>query len=622
MFVIAGLVMFQAQQGGLAQDALSALQRAVGSGNRPLVESMFLHPPDSEYLFRMAERSGGMRSLRVKVFPSPPGWPSETGYWATIHTAHSIQQDRDAVYPLVFQGSRFVLGTEIPEHATSAYGRIKTSWADVRVKPGESSVDVGARLDVEKLAEGRALLFRLNDFYLTTAASIDGKTVGLTVATGDTIPRPGPGEVLRVGGLVIPWVPGPVRQLGLTYGGRLEGTRDDKVAAHVAYVTAWWLPSLARLPHRSFVRVVGPDDWVLRSEGPRVDAQAVGFEAPRPVETGEKAETFDSLIPISFPKVIGGRYRLAAELVSGGKTFRAFHLDPAEPDRAKRDVEIMAKAMPWYEENLGPWPYDGYEVYDADTYYGIESYSHTLLRRDVTTRFVTHEMVHTYFGGLVPSAYARDTWNEGVTQYVDSVLYDNNRDRSLQNGLRTANVRKPLTGMDVAWEHGNASYYRGAYVLKMLENEIGQRPMMEALRAMVAERRGQETLWPDLLTYFERTSGQRLGWFWSQWIEGADFPRLEIVDTERTPRDGRFATRLVVRQTGVPLPYRLRFTLVVTRGPDRYERVVEMRAPEEAFTLETEFPPTEATVDVFGRALATHGPAVRVRTITARPAGR
>jgi hypothetical protein len=516
MTLVAALVLFAPSQGGLAQDALEALRQAVGTGSRPQVEALFHRPEDATYLFSMAERSGGLRNLRVKVFPAPPGWESETGYWATIHTFHQIQQDRDVVYPLVFSGSRFKLGSEIPEYATTGHARIETTWTDARLLPEKGRVEVATRLRMTTVAPGRALLFRLNDGYAVQDARLGETEAQVVEAEDRSIPRPTTGQVLRAGGLVIPWTADPVPSLWLRYGGSPPQRRPDKVAAHVAYVTAWWVPSLGRLPHRSYVRVTGPRDWVLRSEGPRIDPELPEFGPMPAASPEEKVEAFDSLIPISFPKVIGGRYHLAAELEEGGKTFRAYHLDPVQPDRAQRDVELMARAVRWLEEAIGPWPYEGYECYDADTYYGIESYSHTLLRRDVTTRFMTHEMVHTYFGGLVPSAYVKDTWNEGVTQYVDSVLFGGNADRTLQNGLRTLNIRVPLDRMGIAWEHGSASYYRGAYVLRMLESEIGLTAMLEALQALVRERRGEETLWVDLLPYFEKTGDTKLGWFWSQ----------------------------------------------------------------------------------------------------------
>ena len=62
----------------------------------------------------------------------------------------------------------------------------------------------------------------------------------------------------------------------------------------------------------------------------------------------------------------------------------------------------IARACEFFEKNLGPFPFPSYEVFDADTYYGIESYSYTLLNRTVTTRFVTHELGHTWFGGIAP----------------------------------------------------------------------------------------------------------------------------------------------------------------------------------------------------------------------------
>ena len=307
-------------------------------------------------------------------------------------------------------------------------------------------------------------------------------------------------------------------------------------------------------------------------------------------------------IPISFPKILAGKYTLAEEVIKDGRAYRSWQIEPVNKQRAQKDVRIMMDAMAFFEKNLTPFPFDRYEVFDADSYYGIESYSHTLLRRNVTTRFVAHELGHTWFGGIAPSAYTKDTWNEGMTQYIDSVAFSGNRDRTLQNGLRTISTKKPLAKL-LGWEAGNASYMRGAYVLNMLAEEIGQDNVFKGMRLLLQDRVGKETLWPDLREYFEQASSEELKWFWDQWVTGADFPQFEITAVQRLKGGGY---NVAIKQTGSVKPLRAKVAVVWDRagGVGPFKEVVTLTQRQQTFAF-SGTPEGEPKLGVFPYTLGT-----------------
>src|SRR5262249_43306873 len=157
-------------------------------------------------------------------------------------------------------------------------------------------------------------------------------------------------------------------------------------------------------------------------------------------------------VPIAYPKVCAGKYVLALEGKQNGHALRSYQFAPVDLKRATDDVGWMKKAIAFYEANLGPFPFKTYECFDGKKYYGIESYSYTILAPSITTWAVSHEMGHTYFGGVVPCAYVKDSWNEGLTQYVDDVLLHHNPEVE-QNAFSGININVPLTEMPVAWEY-------------------------------------------------------------------------------------------------------------------------------------------------------------------------
>jgi len=598
-------------QGQSLSQAYEALQSAVGSGSQARVSAMFQSPRDARYLFEMAGRSGGLRRLSVKVIPAPPGWGALGDHWAIFHRFQDIQQDHDVVHPLVRTPSGYKLMGEVHEWLPQA-ARVRHARIEARLIPSDHRIEATARLDLAPAGLRKALVFRLNDGYAVSGGSAGNKPLTVVTAESDKIPAPKEGDLVRAGGLLILWGTDTPERVEVTYSGVVNQASQDKITPNVAYVTALWVPTIARLPHTTTVRIQGPKDWVLRSEGVPVSAAEAGFAAS-PDAPDEQTVHYKCDLPISFPKIVGGRYTLAAELQSDGKTYRAWHLEPqVDKARGQRDVNLMADSIRFFEQGLGPFPFPGYECFDGDTYYGIESYSYTLLQRGITTRFMSHEIGHTYFGGMAPSAYTKDTWNEGVTQYYDSVVYGKNADRSLEAGYGTLGLAIPLSEMGVAWANGSATYFRGAYVMKMLENEIGLPAVQAGLKALVTERRGLETRWPDLRQYFERAASTRLDWFWNQWITNATFPSLSVLSAQAIQEERRFVTRVVVRQQGTASPFRLRFKVRVARGAQVQEEVVTMNSPQAVFTMQTPWEPREASVEVFGLALTQAGPAVAV----------
>jgi aminopeptidase N len=600
------------QGGDAVADLRLRAQRALAENDGAQVRALFARPEQAAYLLAMAGRRGGLKNLAVTVVPAPPGWGDWGSHWAIFHCRQDIEEDHDAVYGANLKEGRLELGAEVPEHET---GGASIQHQDIRATlvTEQSRVEVHTSLTLTAAEPRPSTVLRLGDPFTLTAATLDGEparirdssTVWSGVRDGDTV---------RAGGLLICWNRVPKRAT-FTYGGRVLSPNEDKITSEVAYITSHWVPTIARRPFTTRTTVIAPSDWVARSEGTFPDAPSPG---PGP---GQKSWTFQCKLPISYPKIVAGRYRLAAEKTVGGKTYRAWHLGEVDTARGERDVNRIASAMEFFEKHFTPFPFPSYEVFDADTYYGIESYSYTLLQRPITTRFVSHELGHTWFGGVLNSPYVEDCWNEGVTQYVDSVLFSKNTDGTLQLGLRSVDMAVPLSAMSVPHAFNGNAYWRGAYVMRMLEREVGLPAVIEGLNIGLRERVGQPTRWKDLLPCFERAAGRKLDWFWKQWVDGAQFPTIRLVSASRSPSNGKHLTSIVVQQTGTAEPFRLRFQVRFKgQGEAAVALPAEIADAEATLRFTTDFAPNEASLDVFELALARVGSAIPVTG--ERPMGR
>ncbi len=551
------------------------------------MEALFNSPGDDKYLLQMAASRGGLRRIQVAMVPAPPGWPGQGSYWIVFHTYQMIEEDHDVVCKVVSTPKGMRVGPEIPEDDLAGW-RIDRQQYTARLTPENSTAMISDKLWLRKGSAQRAPVFRLNDIYSLSDPN-------LVVETEQALIRPRAGQTVRAGSLLIPWTDQPEATYAFNYSVEMSEGRDDEITSTDAYLTGWWLPTLGQLPYTVEGAIEAPAKWIVRGEG------NIG---PVEMKGDRKVSHFSCPLPISFPKVIGGLYTLAAEKTTADGAFRIYQMAPLDPLRASVDLKNMVDAAAFYGKVLGPLPFRGYECYDAYRYYGIESYSHTLLQRSVT-HFISHEMGHSYFGGMAPCAYVHDTWNEGVTQYLDSVGVLGNSDGSLEKGLKTVGLNVPLSQMPIPWQYGDASYFRGCYVVKMLEAEIGLPRVYAALRSVATERKGLDTRWADLRPYFEKAGGKKLDWFWNQWVVNGTFPTLTWSHSTQPDPKGGFVTTFSVSQSGTAQPFRLRFRVQAGAGAEFGVQQVVLDEKSKAFEVKTAGNPTAFKLDVLPLTLAT-----------------
>jgi hypothetical protein len=538
----------------------------------------------------MAKRSGGLKGLKVAVFPTPKGWESTGKYWATFHTWQELEQDHDPIYRVVDTPQGLELGSEIPE--SDCGGHVDKLFASVQFDPARGTAVITTTEFYSGATPGRSLLFRLNDSFEIGHWSEQAAKPGRHLPGSGSYWSKEPLHGIRSGGLLA-YVPSRTSGwVSFDYtahvGDGAPYSEDrDQVTTDYAYLASYWIPSLARLPVTTDISVMAPEGWTVRSEGKEV--------YKKPSYQGFTESRFHCDVPISYPKVMGGDYVVALEGHQNGHLLRTYQFAPIDKTRAAKDLVAMKKAIAFYEANLGPFPFAEYDCLDGKHYYGIESYSYTVLDPTITTDEVSHEMGHTYFGGLVPCPYVKDSWNEGVTQYVDDVLIHHSPEVAA-NALAGVNIHVPLTNMPVAWELDGATYWRGGYAMQMLDAEIGHDKVLQGLRLLIKDREGKDTTWPDLRQYFEKASGQDLKWFWDQWISGSVFPHVSISSVAARQEGGKWMTRVIVHQSGTDSPFRLRFAIRLD-GDSRLETPELLSDADHAFEISTDFQPKMAKIE-------------------------
>lgn len=562
------------------------------------IRKLFTNPANAAPLESMAGSPAGMRTLSVSAFPVPHGFEKFGDYWLVFHRYQGLEAQHDVVYPIVRTGDGPAIGAELPEDLYVPFA-LDNFVFDIRMNTAQEKVGIETTVDIKHTGENETAVFmRMNNAYKITSAEYAGKP--LQVREYRTLGEPALNgavpTLVRSGGILYLTHPGNGGKLHLKYETSLNLAGLDKTTKDSLLLTSYWYPHIGRRPATSRTRITGPADWLLLSNGNLVS------EVP---SAGQKTVEFRNDVPLVWFHVVGGPYKLAYETQDRGRKFRAWHVGNVEEARGKHDAEMARDAVAFFEDRFGKFPYNGYDVVDTPDFYGVECYSFTVLTPRITSWATSHEIGHTYFGGLAPNTYIHSIWNESITQYVDSVQFKKNSDQSLQQGYALRNAPVSLTDPFLAHgPYGHVGYFRGAYTMKMLENEIGLEVMNKCLRALAQERIGKVTNWSDIETLFSKHSGTDLSWFFSQWVRGKTFPAISIARAlgEAGPRGG-WNLNVIMDQTGTPSPFRLRYEFIVQTADGEERFPVAMTQRRQTFDYPLKSKPLRLTVNVFGWSL-------------------
>ncbi len=204
------------------------------------------------------------------------------------------------------------------------------------------------------------------------------------------------------------------------------------------------------------------------------------------------------------------------------------------------------KAIEFYSEHIGPYSYG--KLANVSAAFGGGGTEHASVifygERVVTDRpataIVAHEVAHQWFGDAVTESDWDDAWlSEGFATYF-TLLFTEHYDG--RDAFVAGLVRARTTALAAEMKynepvvHKNISnlrgvipplvYQKGAWFLHMLRGQIGTDTFWKGIRAYYARYRNSNASTDDLRHVMEEVSGQKLGWFFDQWLNRDYSPAL------------------------------------------------------------------------------------------------
>ncbi len=252
-----------------------------------------------------------------------------------------------------------------------------------------------------------------------------------------------------------------------------------------------------------------------------------------------------------------------------------------------------------FQDLVGPFPYEKLAHLQSNTRFGgMENASNIFYdgrlfpTQRVRDGLIAHETAHQWFGDAVTEREWAHLWlSEGFADYFAALwalhAHGDTAFRREMAGMRAKILADPIVAsrpvIDTAQTNYLAllnanSYDKGAWVLYMLHQQLGDSAFFRGLRSYYAKYRDSTALSDDLRHELEQASGKSLGQFFDQWLRRPGFaePTIGWAFDASTG-----SVSLFVRQESARGPYAFPLTVVVTDA-DNVTHRLSVDVPAEA----------------------------------------
>lgn len=212
--------------------------------------------------------------------------------------------------------------------------------------------------------------------------------------------------------------------------------------------------------------------------------------------------------------------------------------------------------MTFFSSRFGiPYPWDKYAQISAYQFGGgMENTSATTMGDGIlrdqrqllngnSESIVSHELAHQWWGDLVTCKDWSHTWlNEGFASYAEALWDEHSLGKDaydlemFQKGLAAMPAGRTRPIMDRRYPNPDSmfdgrAYPKGAWVLHMLRNRLGDEAFFKGLKQYGTDFRLRSAETSDLRRSLERTTDRDLERFFYDWVERPGHPELEVTTT-------------------------------------------------------------------------------------------
>lgn len=225
------------------------------------------------------------------------------------------------------------------------------------------------------------------------------------------------------------------------------------------------------------------------------------------------------------------------------------YIFPENKQKGFRDYGMAGKILSYFINKIGPYPFEKLANVQSKTIFGgMENasaifYAEGSVGSKQIEKLLAHEIAHQWFGDGVTETDWQHLWlSEGFATYMTHLYMEGKYGKdTLMAGLRTdrkkiiAFAKKRKTAVIDTTVKGHYmqllnvnSYEKGGWALHMLRRQLSDAIFWKGIRLYFATYNGRNANTTDFRKVMEEVSGQSLASFFSQWLETADIPALNV----------------------------------------------------------------------------------------------
>lgn len=227
---------------------------------------------------------------------------------------------------------------------------------------------------------------------------------------------------------------------------------------------------------------------------------------------------------------------------------------------------------------------------------------------DLGPWLTSHELGHQWFGDAITCASWEDIWlNEGFATYVTGLFFERFNPPAFyywKKNVRDEIVSLPggsvivddTTSVNRIFD-GRLSYAKGAFVLHMLRNTLGDQAFFEALRNYQSAA-GIQYDFVETAVFqesIENSTGADLDTFFNQWIIGEGYPNIDV--KWMPTNDGLYVQLTQTASTGGNNIFSTKVPLRLYGASDSTEYLLSLDQNEAHFLLKPGFSVNAIQVD-------------------------
>jgi aminopeptidase N len=351
-------------------------------------------------------------------------------------------------------------------------------------------------------------------------------------------------------------------------GGPLPDKRLAYVGSEGAYLhySSRWFPFHEYGADRatSEINLTIPTSWKLAAHSDRPITAVPGTVA------GTSVYTLVETTPVLPGTLAAGPY-IVVPVESNGFTVE-YYAHPGSEGTAAKFAEETAQILGFYQKTFGPYAFGTrYVVVQTDDESldtlagtGIEFMSNDMLHNgaEVPVSDLAREVALQWFGQAVGLKSFDSAWlSYGVAQFGAMLYEQSNEPDSVFNGtLADISERALAYENDVAIVQAPAQlndqtpgfrsivFYKGAYVLHMLKNVLGEQKFFALMRDFYAKNRGKNVVIADFEKATAAAAGQDMRWFFGLWVDSTGVPEFTWDYTVYKTGKGEWRVRGTLKQ--------------------------------------------------------------------------